>query len=317
MDETEFQQKLAAIFEANRDCVSIPKVYVDMTGGYESAAVLDEIMFWTLPRRDGKPGLRVFRDGKLWLAVRRAEWWERKRLTARQADTAIEKLVKLGLVEKEIFLFDGKPTVHLRLKAQVFVKLLAEKLALPISTDEISDLCGAIFPSQNREGDNSVNSILQDCKMLNSQNREIINIPLQPPHTSTAAKREISLPAGSDIGFLIASGMSDKEIDDYAKKTSEEREHLAFYEQQMGYGTTLDWWGGKPDMRALKDFLLTKSREEIAHFAAWCNRKYSKFRPEDAARFPRNVLLFWNLAFKDDAKNDAVSLDNNGVPVTY
>lgn len=360
--ETAIQQKLAAIFAANKDDISIPKIYVDMTNDIGAAAVLDEIMFWTLPKRGGKTGLRVFKDGRLWLAVRRADWWERKRLTARQADTAIEKLVKLDLVEKDIFLFDGKPTVHLRLKTQNFVRLYSEKLSASMKDlpedeqaellHDISDLYQMMgFPSQNREGNENVISISQNCKMLNLQNREIINIPLHPPTTSfakeferaeekdelsdqpigsndqqvspsapKAKKRRVSLPAGSDIGFLLASGMSEEEIADYTKKANAEKELLAFFEEKMGYGTTLDWWGKNPDMRRLREFLLTKSREEIERFAKWCKRTYSKFRPEDVVRYPRNVITFWPMAFENEqpAKSkNGIALDDNGVPVTY
>ena len=64
--EAAIQQKLAAMFAANSDNVSIPKIYIDMTGDIEAAAVLDELMFWTLPKKaTGKTSLRVFKRGAL------------------------------------------------------------------------------------------------------------------------------------------------------------------------------------------------------------------------------------------------------------
>lgn len=182
------QQKLAAMFSANKDEVSIPKIYIDMTGDWKAAAVLDELLFWTLPK-NGKTSLRVFKNGGLWLAVRRSDWWERKRLTERQADTAIEKLVSLGLVEKDVFLFDGKPTVHLRMVMSKFIKLYGEKM-MEFATQEgdenlISDIADLYemmgFPNE------IVKSNLQNGEMLNLQNGEIINNPLQPSNTSNGA----------------------------------------------------------------------------------------------------------------------------------
>ena len=62
--EAGVQQKLAAMFAANKDEVSIPKIYIDMTGDWKAAAVLDELLFWTLPKKGtGKTSLRVFRNG--------------------------------------------------------------------------------------------------------------------------------------------------------------------------------------------------------------------------------------------------------------
>lgn len=192
MSDAAIQQKLAAMFAANKDEVSVPKIYIDMTGGWETGAILDEIMFWTLPKKNtGRTSLRVFRDQKLWLAVRRAEWWDRKRLTERQADTAIGKLLTQGLVEKDVFLFDGKPTVHLRLITQKFAALYAEKLQEFAAQEDDENLVRDIadlytmmgFPPQN------VISNLRNGEMLNLQNGKIINSPIQPENTTTANKK--------------------------------------------------------------------------------------------------------------------------------
>lgn len=199
MSDTALQQKLAAIFAANKDDVSVPKIYIDMTGSWETGAVLDEIMFWTLPKKNtGKTSLRVFREGKLWLAVRRSDWWNRKRLTERQADNAISKLVAQSLIEKDVFLFDGKPTVHLRLKMQEFTKIYTEKLSEYAKEEDdetlirdISDLYEMMgFPNQ------TVKSILPKREMLNSPNGEIINSPIQPEKTA--------MPKGDLVDFELS-----------------------------------------------------------------------------------------------------------------
>ncbi len=121
--ESEAMQKFAAIFDATNNTVSAPKIFIDMTDDFESALVLDEIFFWTKPQ-NGKSSPRVFKYSALWLAIPRTEWWERKRLTSRQADRAIAKLENLGFVEKRVFLYNGKPTVHLRLITQNFMPAL-------------------------------------------------------------------------------------------------------------------------------------------------------------------------------------------------
>lgn len=183
------QQKLAAMFSANKDEVSIPKIYIDMTGDWKAAAVLDELLFWTLPK-NGKTSLRVFKNGGLWLAVRRSDWWERKRLTERQADTAIEKLVSLGLVEKDVFLFDGKPTVHLRMVMSKFIKLYGEKMMEFAAQEGDENLISDIADLYEMMGflpNEIVKSNLQNGEMLNLQNGEIINNPLQPSNTSNGA----------------------------------------------------------------------------------------------------------------------------------
>ena len=193
--EAAIQQKLAAMFAANSDNISIPKIYIDMTGDIEAAAVLDELMFWTLPKKaTGKTSLRVFKKGALWLAVRRKDWWDRKRLTERQADSAISKLVKSSLVEKQIFLFDGKPTVHLRMNMETFGRMYGEKMSEIAAQEDdetlirdIADLYEMMgFPNEtvnwNLQNGEMLN--LQNGEMLNLQNGEIINSPIQSPNTT-------------------------------------------------------------------------------------------------------------------------------------
>lgn len=188
MTDSAIQHKLAAMFAANKDDVSVPKIYIDMTDDYPAACVLDELLFWTLPKKNGKTSLRVFRNGSLWLAVRRADWWDRKRITERQADRAIDKLIALDLVEKDVFLFDGKPTVHLRMKMQTFVTMYGDAIsAIAIDendenlTKDLADLYQMMgFPIHQTVISNSPNG-----EMLNSPNGEIINSPIQPLNTST------------------------------------------------------------------------------------------------------------------------------------
>jgi len=196
--EAAIQQKLAAMFAANSDNVSIPKIYIDMTGDIEAAAVLDELMFWTLPKKaTGKTSLRVFKKGALWLAVRRKDWWDRKRLTERQADSAISKLVKSSLVEKQIFLFDGKPTVHLRMNMETFGRMYGEKMSEIAAQEDDETLIRDIADLYEMMGfpNETVNSNLQNGEMLNLQNGEIINSPIQPPNTTNGGKPPISLTA--------------------------------------------------------------------------------------------------------------------------
>jgi len=241
MSDAAIQQKLAAMFAANKDEVSVPKIYIDMTGGWETGAVLDEIMFWTLPKKNtGRTSLRVFRDHKLWLAVRRAEWWERKRLTERQADTAIGKLITQGLIEKDVFLFDGKPTVHLRLITSKFAALYAEKLrGFAVQEDDenlirdIADLYSMMgFPPEN------VISNLQNGEMLNLQNGEIINSPLQPEKTT----REI--PQNMPIEWYVQHDLPVPP--ELIKNNAAEAEAIHEFESAFGFNqlpwdTTSDW----------------------------------------------------------------------------
>lgn len=230
MNETALQQKLAAMFSANDDKVTIPKIYVDMTDDLEAAAVLDEIMFWTLPKKNGKTSLRVFRDGHLWLAVRRTEWWDRKRLTERQADTAIEKLIKMELVEKDRFLFDGKPTVHLRLKMEKFVVLYTDKIKKSIDQDDenlVRDI-GDLYEMMGFPIHESVNCNSRNGEMLNSRNGEFINNLQQSPNNNLA-----NSPLGISNKIYADQPVTEEDVQSDRGKNEAPR----MFEKAFGTGT--------------------------------------------------------------------------------
>jgi hypothetical protein len=122
-------RKYAAIQKASEEKIGCQKIYVDIAGGIPEAFILDELIFFTLPRPEtGKSGLRVWKDGVLWMAVSRSEWWERKRLTPKEADGAITRLLNRCLIFKDHFLFNKQKTTHLRLNIPLFFKLYSEFL---------------------------------------------------------------------------------------------------------------------------------------------------------------------------------------------
>lgn len=108
----------------SRDTIDFKKIYVDMAGSVNAGLMLSEIIYWYLPTKNGESKLRVFRDDYHWIAVRRYDWWERTRLSPKEADGAIALLIKNGIIIKELFKFNGDPTVHLRINEAEFLAQL-------------------------------------------------------------------------------------------------------------------------------------------------------------------------------------------------
>lgn len=108
--------------QSTRDTIDFKKVYVDVAEGDVLAGLLlSEIVYWHLPSRNGQSRLRVWHEKKQWIAVRRFDWWERTRLTPRQADRTLATLEALGLIETNVFKFDGNPTKHVRINHSGFL----------------------------------------------------------------------------------------------------------------------------------------------------------------------------------------------------
>jgi len=135
MSNVEFSQFLA--WEATtRDTIDFKTIYVDMTGDLIAGLLLSQIVYWHLPNRNGASKLRVKKGGKLWVAKKRTDWWDEIRITAYQYDRASQILKDKGLVEIELYRFNGSPTHHIRLIRETFLAVFRQNLKSISDCDE-------------------------------------------------------------------------------------------------------------------------------------------------------------------------------------
>jgi len=85
---------------------------IDIAGDLASGALLSQLVYW-------HPRLTIERDGHLWLAKTRSDWWDECRLTEMQVRRAISQLEGRGLIVKAIWKWRDAPTTHLRLVPEV------------------------------------------------------------------------------------------------------------------------------------------------------------------------------------------------------
>jgi len=84
-----------------------------------------------MPNKTGESKLRIIKNDKEWIACHRYEWWERCRLSPKQADRAIGILTKAHLVEVVLHRFKGEVTPHIRLNWDAFLAHHQKTLARP------------------------------------------------------------------------------------------------------------------------------------------------------------------------------------------
>lgn len=118
--------------QATHDTIDFKKIYVDMVQDVNAGLLLSEIVYWYLPSRKGESKLRVQHNGKFWIACRRAEWWDRTRLSPKQADRGLTILLEALLIEKARFKFDGEVTLHVRLLEPMFLRVFEHRLEHPL-----------------------------------------------------------------------------------------------------------------------------------------------------------------------------------------
>lgn len=96
-----------------QDTIDVKKMYIDIADDLVAGILLSQIIFWNLPNKQGESKLRVFKEGKYWLAKRRDAWHDEIRISSKQYDRGIKILESLKLVEVKLFKFDGLPTPHI------------------------------------------------------------------------------------------------------------------------------------------------------------------------------------------------------------
>lgn len=113
----------------NSQTIDFKMVYVDLCDDLIAGLLLSQIIYWHLPDKEKKKTkLRVKKEGYLWLAKGRGDWYEEIRVSVKQFDRASKILINKGIIEKKVFKFNADPMIHIRIIWENFLPLLQEKM---------------------------------------------------------------------------------------------------------------------------------------------------------------------------------------------
>jgi hypothetical protein len=135
---------------ASRDTLEVKRLYIDMAGDLVAGVVLSQIVYWHLPNREGHARLQVEREGKLWLAKGRADWWDECRISPKQADRVLEILERKGLIEVRLFQFGRAPTKHVRIIPEGFLRAWRAELAGSSEPAGSGEMTPSDFPQRSK-----------------------------------------------------------------------------------------------------------------------------------------------------------------------
>ena len=104
----------------------IHHAYVDIAGDMIAGALLSQILYWFGADRNGRPRARIQKDGHLWIAKARGDWWQEIRITPKQYDRAAKILRDMGFIELRTMKFAGNPTTHIRIISETLNKAIED-----------------------------------------------------------------------------------------------------------------------------------------------------------------------------------------------
>jgi hypothetical protein len=130
---------------AEKEVVVAKKMYIDVCEDLIAGILMSQIVYWHLPgQKQGaeETKLKVKKrnaetgEYEFWLAKGRADWYDEIRISPKQFDNAIKKLISKGFVEKKVFRFHNDPMVHVRVIWDVFLQEIEKVL----DKKDLSDL---------------------------------------------------------------------------------------------------------------------------------------------------------------------------------
>lgn len=104
----------------------IHHAYVDICGDLIAGSLLSQILYWFGADRNGRPRARIQKDGYLWIAKARSDWWDEIRISPKQYDRAARILVEKKFIEVRTLKFNGNPTTHIRIISETLNKAISK-----------------------------------------------------------------------------------------------------------------------------------------------------------------------------------------------
>ena len=105
MSNYEEAKQLISAFSGNNRTLTIPVIYIELTGDMHTAALLNQIVFWSDKSKRN--------DGFFYKTY--TEWEDEVHLSEYQVRRSAKLLEKLGFIETKLKRANGSPTLHYKL----------------------------------------------------------------------------------------------------------------------------------------------------------------------------------------------------------
>ncbi|MDU0452311.1 conserved phage C-terminal domain-containing protein [Staphylococcus chromogenes] len=118
MNNRDYISAVITQFSGRNNVIPIPTVYIQITEDYPSAALLNQMIYWS-DRTNRK-------DGYFYKSYN--EWFEELHLTEYQVRRATKKLKSFGFVETALKKANGAPTLHYKVDTKEVSEWILKKL---------------------------------------------------------------------------------------------------------------------------------------------------------------------------------------------
>lgn len=118
MNNYNVMKGIIASFSGQQNTLTIPTLYIELTGDIQTALLLNQIVFWSDKSKRS--------DGFFYKTY--GEWEQETYLTEYQVRRSVTKLKELGFVETKLKRANGSPTLHYKLEFEMLSDSILKKL---------------------------------------------------------------------------------------------------------------------------------------------------------------------------------------------
>ncbi len=170
-----------------QNLVSIPVVYIEITGDLNTALLLNQMVFWSDKSKR--------KDGYFYKSYK--DWEDEIHLSEYQVRRSIKKLKELDFIETELKRANGSPTLHFKVKIDLVSEWILKKLKnrnlrnLSIDTEETKETITYDYTDDYNINDSDSVGAVNQLNTLRTQATEIYEsyIPNRKSEKTKTIKR--------------------------------------------------------------------------------------------------------------------------------
>ena len=137
MNEQQKTFNLIKELTGQSNILSIPRIFIEYTGTWETAVLLSQLLYWTGKQED--------KNG--WIYKTYKEWESEKAIKENVLRKAAKKLIVMNILETKVKKANGNPTVHYKIKKDSFlfsITAFIEERSFQNEGNETSKMKGTI-----------------------------------------------------------------------------------------------------------------------------------------------------------------------------
>jgi hypothetical protein len=198
---------------AGQNVIAVKTIYIDINDGCLTDGFLfSQIVYWSGNNKEGQYRARVFVNNQRWIVKEADEWFSECRIKDSTARASLDRIMKRGLIIKEVHRFGGLAKTHIRINPEIFekrIKLALQGLPMPrIDKNQQSEDDDPGLLKSSKAGLPKSSNVYTETTITDTQEDIDTNVSISAaPPTALTADTHLT-PQECEIMRQIADGIS-------------------------------------------------------------------------------------------------------------